>query len=197
MIVTVDGTPAPDVVQAEMRRKLGLMPVPTDARSRPARRQASPEPGVSDTKPPPAPPEPVVLDLEWLGDHRLRGRAGDVEMTMDSPPVAGPSPVQALAFGLAGCMAIDVLVVMKRGRFDVKGLTRPASWPSAPRPTRKRIVKRGPALHGEGRRPGRPRAARDRALARQVLLGLALDAAGHRSHHELRDRPGPLEGVRS
>jgi putative redox protein len=77
---------------------------------------------VSETKPVPAPPEPVLLDLEWLGDHRLRGRSGDVEMVMDSPPVAGPSPVQALAFALAGCMAIDVLVVMKRGRFDIKGL---------------------------------------------------------------------------
>jgi adenylate kinase len=28
MMVTVDGTPGPDVVQAEMRRKLGLQPVP-------------------------------------------------------------------------------------------------------------------------------------------------------------------------
>jgi putative redox protein len=66
--------------------------------------------------------EPLVLDLEWLGDHRLRGRSGEIEVVMDSPPVAGPSPVQALAFGLAGCMAIDVLVVMKRGRFDLKGM---------------------------------------------------------------------------
>lgn len=77
---------------------------------------------MSETKPVAAPPEPVLLDLEWLGDHRLRGRSGDFEMVMDSPPVAGPSPVQALAFALAGCMAIDVLVVMKRGRFDLKGL---------------------------------------------------------------------------
>jgi len=77
---------------------------------------------VSETKPVPPPPEPVLLDIEWLGDHRLRGRSGDVEMVMDSPPVAGPSPVQALAFALAGCMAIDVLVVLKRGRFDLKGL---------------------------------------------------------------------------
>ena len=37
---------------------------------------------------------------------------------MDSPPEAGPSPVQTLAFALAGCMAMDVLVVMRRGRFD-------------------------------------------------------------------------------
>ncbi|HYN03195.1 MAG TPA: OsmC family protein [Vicinamibacteria bacterium] len=77
---------------------------------------------MSDSKAQAPPPEPVVLDLEWLGEHRLRGRSGGVEMVMDSPPVAGPSPVQALAFGLAGCMAIDVLVVMKRGRFDLKGL---------------------------------------------------------------------------
>jgi putative redox protein len=86
------------------------------------------------------PPEPLVLDLEWLGDHRLRGRSGDVEMVMDSPPVAGPSPVQALAFGLAGCMAIDVLVVMKRGRFDVKGLKARLVAERAPTDP-KRIVK--------------------------------------------------------
>jgi putative redox protein len=69
------------------------------------------------------PPEPVVLDLEWRGDNRLRGRSGGVEITMDSPPVAGPSPVQVLAFGLAGCMAIDVLVVLRRGRFHLEGMT--------------------------------------------------------------------------
>jgi putative redox protein len=77
---------------------------------------------VSEAKPAAIPPEPVALDLEWLGDHRLRGRSGAVEMVMDSPPVAGPSPVQVLAFGLAGCMAIDVLVVMKRGRFELEAM---------------------------------------------------------------------------
>jgi putative redox protein len=78
---------------------------------------------VSGTKAAAAAPEPVVLDLEWLGDNRLRGHSGGVEITMDSPPVAGPSPVQALAFGLAGCMAIDVLVVIRRGRYDLEGMT--------------------------------------------------------------------------
>jgi putative redox protein len=95
---------------------------------------------VSETKPAPSPPEPVVLDLEWLGEHRLRGRSGDVEMVMDSPPVAGPSPVQALAFALAGCMAIDVLVVMKRGRFGLKGLKARLVAERAPTDPR-RIVK--------------------------------------------------------
>ena len=65
----------------------------------------------------------VVLDLEWEDGNRLRGRSGGVEMMLDSPPTAGPNPVQALAFALAGCMAMDVLLVIKRGRFKLEGLT--------------------------------------------------------------------------
>ncbi len=95
---------------------------------------------VGEAKTAAAPPEPVVLDLEWLGDHRLHGRSGDVEMVMDSPPVAGPSPVQTLAFALAGCMAIDVLVVMKRGRFDLEGMRAHLEAERAPADPR-RIVK--------------------------------------------------------
>jgi putative redox protein len=64
----------------------------------------------------------VEVDLEWLGEDRVRARAGAVEITMDSPPVAGPSPVQTLAMALAACMAMDVLVVMKRGRHALQGL---------------------------------------------------------------------------
>jgi putative redox protein len=84
-------------------------------------------------------PESMVLDLEWLGDNRLRGRSGAVEIVMDSPPVAGPSPVQALAFGLAGCMAMDVLAVIKRGRFELQGLTARLAAERAPSDP-KRIV---------------------------------------------------------
>ena len=65
----------------------------------------------------------VVLDLEWQGDNRLRGRSGEVEMLLDSPPTAGPSPVQTLAFALAGCMAMDVLLVIQKGRFELEALT--------------------------------------------------------------------------
>jgi putative redox protein len=91
-----------------------------------------------------APPGALVLDLEWLGDHRLRGRSEGVEMVLDSPPVAGPSPVQALAFALAGCMATDVVVVMRRGRFDLQGLEARLVAERAPAEPR-RIVK--VALH--------------------------------------------------
>jgi putative redox protein len=85
-------------------------------------------------------PEQVVLDLEWLGDNRVRGRSGAHEMTMDSPPAAGPSPVQTLAFALAGCMAMDVLAVLRRGHFAPTGLRAHLVAERAPNDP-KRIVK--------------------------------------------------------
>jgi putative redox protein len=77
---------------------------------------------VTSARPQAAAPD-VSLQLEWLGDNRLRGRAGAVEIVMDSPALAGPSPVETLAFALAGCMAMDVLVVMRRGRFELRSMT--------------------------------------------------------------------------
>ena len=64
----------------------------------------------------------VSLDLVWEGDLRFRGRSGDVELVLDSDAQAGPSPVQALAFALASCMAIDVVHILRKGRLDLRGL---------------------------------------------------------------------------
>ncbi len=76
------------------------------------------------SQPTPAPPAnpPLVAELEWQGENRFLARSGGVQMVIDSPPVAGPSPVQALAIGLAGCMAIDVAVVMRRSHLEMKRL---------------------------------------------------------------------------
>jgi putative redox protein len=65
----------------------------------------------------------VVLDLEWRGGLRFAGRCGEAELTLDSPPGPGaPSPVQTLAFALAGCMAMDVAVVLAKSRIAVSSL---------------------------------------------------------------------------
>jgi len=95
---------------------------------------------VSEPAPQDAKPEGLTLDLEWLGDNRLRGRTGALEIMMDSPPVAGLAPVPMLGFAPAGCMAMDVLVVMRRGRFDLKGLTTRLTAERAPSEPR-RVVK--------------------------------------------------------
>lgn len=65
---------------------------------------------------------PVELSVEWRGDQRMEGRVGEVGMTLDGSGQAGPSPVQAVAFGLASCMAIDLVHILTKGRLEVKAL---------------------------------------------------------------------------
>lgn len=62
------------------------------------------------------------MEMIWEHDLVLAARSGDVGITLDSAGVAGPSPMQALALGLAGCMAMDLLHILKKGRHDFKGL---------------------------------------------------------------------------
>ena len=66
-------------------------------------------------------PRPLV-ELVWEHDLVFAGHSGAVKMTLDSASAAGPSPMQALAFALAGCMAMDVVHVIKKGRYDLRGL---------------------------------------------------------------------------
>jgi putative redox protein len=65
---------------------------------------------------------PTTLELIWEHDLVLRGRSGDASIVLDSAGQAGPSPVQALAFALAGCMGMDVVHILRKGRFDLRGL---------------------------------------------------------------------------
>jgi putative redox protein len=67
-------------------------------------------------------PAPLALDLEWQGDLRFRGTAGALSLVLDSSGEAGPTPVQALALALAGCMAIDVVHILKKGRLEPRSL---------------------------------------------------------------------------
>jgi putative redox protein len=62
------------------------------------------------------PKPPVTLDLRWEGDLRFSGASEGTTILMDSAGKAGPSPIQALAFALAGCMAMDVVYILTKGR---------------------------------------------------------------------------------
>ncbi|HUG54609.1 MAG TPA: OsmC family protein [Vicinamibacteria bacterium] len=66
---------------------------------------------------------PVEVELAWDGDLRFRGRAGEAAVVVDSDGRAGPSPVQALALALAGCMSVDVVHILQKGRQPLAGLT--------------------------------------------------------------------------
>ncbi|HMC77933.1 MAG TPA: OsmC family protein [Vicinamibacterales bacterium] len=65
---------------------------------------------------------PMTLELIWEHDLVFNGTSAEASMVLDSGGKAGPSPVQALAFALAGCMGMDVVHILRKGRLDLKGL---------------------------------------------------------------------------
>ena len=65
---------------------------------------------------------PTSLELVWEHDLVFAGNSGEASMVLDSAGVVGPSPVQALAFALAGCMGMDVVHILRKGRHDLRGL---------------------------------------------------------------------------
>jgi uncharacterized OsmC-like protein len=81
-----------------------------------------------------APTPSVVIDLAWQDGLRLDARAGAWTLVVDGTRATGPSPVQLLAVALAGCMALDVVDILRRGRYELEGWGF-ASTASAPRST--------------------------------------------------------------
>jgi putative redox protein len=65
---------------------------------------------------------PTTLELVWRDELVFDGRSGQTSIVLDSAGAAGPSPVQALAFALAGCMGMDVVYILRKGRHDLRGL---------------------------------------------------------------------------
>ena len=63
----------------------------------------------------------MVAELVWDHDLIFTGTSAKASIVLDSAGLAGPSPVQTLAFALAGCMAMDVVHVIRKGRHDFRG----------------------------------------------------------------------------
>ena len=63
---------------------------------------------------------PTVADLTWAGGYTFAATSDHGSITLDSAGHAGPSPVQALAFALAGCMAMDLVHILTKGRFSFR-----------------------------------------------------------------------------
>ena len=68
------------------------------------------------------PKPPISLDLTWIGDLKFSGTSDKASIILDSAGVAGPSPVQTLAFALAGCMAMDLAYILSKGRHAYRAL---------------------------------------------------------------------------
>jgi putative redox protein len=65
---------------------------------------------------------PIRARLSWQGDLTFEATVGERAMTLDGRSVDGPSPPEALAMALAGCMAIDVADIITKGRHPLTAL---------------------------------------------------------------------------
>ena len=64
----------------------------------------------------------MALELVWDSELIFHA-AGGHALTTDSEGQAGYSPTQLLAEAVMGCMAMDVVHILKKGRHDLQGLT--------------------------------------------------------------------------
>lgn len=65
---------------------------------------------------------PVTATLEWDGEQQFTAVVGKHEVSLDGSSDAAPSPMQTLGLSLAGCMAIDLVHILTRGRHPVRSL---------------------------------------------------------------------------
>ena len=72
---------------------------------------------MADAKP------PTVLNLTWDCRLMFTARESGHEWVLDGRNEAGPSPVAALASALAGCIAIDMIHILTKGRFEVRSFS--------------------------------------------------------------------------
>ncbi|MBP7778322.1 MAG: OsmC family protein [Acidobacteria bacterium] len=77
---------------------------------------------------------PIHLSITWAGDLRFEAMADRVPLVLDGASKAGPSPVEALALALAGCMAVDVVDILQKGRHQVRSLVADFTGERAPEP---------------------------------------------------------------
>jgi putative redox protein len=71
---------------------------------------------MADAKP------PTTAELVWSEGLRFGATSGSNAFVVDGDGAVGPSPVQVAAIGLAGCMAADVVDILKKGRQPLTGM---------------------------------------------------------------------------
>jgi putative redox protein len=104
---------------------------------------------------------PVVAELVWIEALRFDATSARISTVIDGDSTAGPSPVQMLVFGLAGCMAADLVDIVRKGRHPLTGLTARIVAERAQTPPT-RIVRAELQFHVRG---DVPPAAVERAIA--------------------------------
>ena len=83
------------------------------------------------------PKPPLAAELLWSKDLQFGGTSGPQALVIDGDGAAGPSPMQLLAFALAGCMSVDVVSILHKGRHALTGFRASLLGERAPNPPRR------------------------------------------------------------
>jgi len=62
---------------------------------------------------------PFRVELVWSSELQFAATSGSTAIAVDADGAIGPSPVQLLGFALLGCMAADVVDILRKGRHPV------------------------------------------------------------------------------
>ena len=80
---------------------------------------------------------PVLADLTWIEALRFDVTSARITTVVDGDANAGASPVQMLVIGLASCMSIDVVDIIRKGRHPLAGFQSSIVAQRAPDPPRR------------------------------------------------------------
>ena len=80
---------------------------------------------------------PLEAELTWLGELRFEARGRGGTAPLDGDGKQAPSPVETLAFALAGCMASDLVHILRKQRQPLATLSaRLVGWRAEQEPRR-------------------------------------------------------------
>jgi putative redox protein len=65
---------------------------------------------------------PTIADLTWQHDLVFEATSATQRLTLDGDSRLAPSPIQALAISLAGCMAVDLAHILTKGRHPFRAI---------------------------------------------------------------------------
>lgn len=74
------------------------------------------------------------VGLVWDGELRFSTVTNGMALSIDGQSTSGPSPVQALVLALAGCMAVDVVDIVVKGRHALRAFSADLIAQRAPEP---------------------------------------------------------------
>jgi putative redox protein len=104
---------------------------------------------------------PLRVEIVWSSELQFGATSGQTAIVVDAEGAAGPSPVQLLGMALLGCMAADVVDILRKGRHPLTRFHAALTGERAAEPPRRvRSVTIHFAVHGDV-----PSGAVERAIA--------------------------------